>query len=249
MGGSRVFPEPGERLTTPARLAVFASGGGTNLQALLDHFNARESAIARVALVISNRDGVHALERAERAGVSWRVINPDLAGADAAEAEMLNALVTSGIDLVALAGYLKRVPPRVVARYSGRIVNIHPALLPSFGGAGMYGMRVHRAVLDSGARVSGVSIHLVDDRYDEGHVLAQWPVPVHPGDTPESLAARVLEVEHLIYPVAIEALLPGGPPAEREPPESFELVDTARPRRASIRRLNANVTGRDHPEG
>ena len=105
-----------------------------------------------------------------------------------------------------LAGWLQLVPSEVVARYHGRMVNVHPALLPAFGGKGMYGKRVHQAVIAAGARVSGATVHLVDERYDEGAILAQWPVPVLPGDTPETLAARVLAVEHRILPLAVEAL-------------------------------------------
>src|SRR5690606_35781064 len=122
------------------------------------------------------------------------------AGADA----LLRLLEDAGIDLIALAGYLKLVPREVVDRFRDRILNIHPALLPAFGGHGMYGLRVHRAVLASGAKVSGATVHLVDERYDEGPIVAQWPVPVLPGDTPARLAARVLKVEHILYPLAVE---------------------------------------------
>ena len=108
------------------------------------------------------------------------------------------------VDLVVLAGYLKRIPPRVVREYSGRILNIHPALLPDFGGEGMYGARVHEAVIASGARESGVTVHLVNDDYDRGAIVAQWRVPVEPGDTAEALASRILSVEHVVYPRVIE---------------------------------------------
>src|SRR4029078_280881 len=103
------------------------------------------------------------------------------------------------VDLVVLAGYLKRIPPRVVREYSGRILNIHPALLPDFGGEGMYGARVHEAVIASGARESGVTVHLVNDDYDRGAIVAQWRVPVEPGDPPEALASRILSVGHVGY--------------------------------------------------
>jgi folate-dependent phosphoribosylglycinamide formyltransferase PurN len=118
---------------------------------------------------------------------------------------MLELLTRHAIRLVVLAGYLKKVPDEVVAAFRGRMLNIHPALLPAFGGPGMYGRRVHEAVLASGATVSGATVHLVDEHYDHGAIVAQESVPVRPGDTPESLAARVLEVEHRLLPAAVRA--------------------------------------------
>lgn len=178
--------------------AVFASGGGSNLQSLLDH--ARLDPPWRVRLVVSDRPDIGALTRAERAGVASRVIRTkDRDPADVA-AETLDELRAHAVDVILLAGYLKLLPAAVVAAYRGRILNIHPALLPAFGGKGMYGMHVHRAVLASGARFSGPTVHLVDEEYDRGTILAQWPVPVLPDDTAESLAARVLKVEHRLYP-------------------------------------------------
>jgi len=178
--------------------AVFASGGGTNLQALLDHDPPERHWDVR--LVVADRDGVGALDRARAAGVATRVIPTKARPPKEVAEETLAALGEHGVDVVFLAGYLKLVPREVVAAYRGRMLNIHPALLPSFGGMGMYGMNVHRAVLESGARLSGPTVHLVDEEYDRGIILAQWPVPVLAGDTPESLAARVLVVEHRIYP-------------------------------------------------
>lgn len=192
-------------MTRPLRAAVFASGGGTNLQALLDH--ATDDAAWRVGLVLSNRPEAGALARAERAGVPRAVVAHDPDG-DPVEARMLAVLNEHEIDFVLLAGYLKLVPAGVVARYRGRVVNIHPALLPSFGGKGMYGVNVHRAVLDAGVRVTGPTVHLADEVYDRGRILAQWPVPVRPGDTAEAVAARVLEVEHWLYPRVVDHLVP-----------------------------------------
>lgn len=189
------------------RIAVFASGGGSNLQSLLDHFNEKENPRARVALVVSDREDAGALDRARRAGVAERVIAVRGRPAEDVARETLTVLADANIDIVALAGYLKLVPEAVVQHFRSRVVNIHPALLPSFGGKGMYGKHVHRAVLDAGCLVSGVTIHYVDERYDEGKPIAQWPVPVLAGDTPESLAARVLHVEHRLYPLALEALV------------------------------------------
>jgi phosphoribosylglycinamide formyltransferase 1 len=186
------------------RVAVLASGGGSNLQALLDRFAGSESGV-EVALVVASRPGIGALVRAERAGVEARVIDPRALGEGFAAA-LLAALEEAGVGIVVLAGWLQRVPAAVVRRWHGRMLNVHPALLPAFGGQGMYGARVHRAVLEAGVRVTGVTVHLVDEAYDEGAIVAQWPVPVLDGDTPESLAARVLAVEHRVLPLAVEAL-------------------------------------------
>jgi phosphoribosylglycinamide formyltransferase-1 len=184
----------------PSRLAVLASGRGSNLQAIIDHFdNISRERIAKVVLVASNRADSPALIRAATASI-------DIASFDAADDgdQLLELLQRFRVDLVVLAGYLKRIPPRVVREYSGRILNIHPALLPDFGGEGMYGARVHEAVIASGARESGVTVHLVNDDYDRGAIVAQWRVPVEPGDTAEALASRILSVEHVVYPRVIE---------------------------------------------
>jgi len=182
------------------RVAVLASGGGSNVQALLDA--ARDPGAGfTVVLVISNRPDAGALARAQRAGVPTATI-----GSDGRDAAGLGALLREArAGLVVLAGYLKLVPPEVVAAFAGRMLNIHPALLPAFGGPGMYGRRVHEAVLASGARCSGPTVHLVDARFDHGRILAQWPVPIAPGDDPESLAARVLEAEHRLLPAVVRA--------------------------------------------
>jgi len=173
------------------RVAVLVSGGGTNLQALLDALH--DSPIARIARVISSRPDAGALQRARRAGVPTTVLR------DAGDpAEVLSAL--AGAQLVVLAGYLKLVHASVVARFRGRIINIHPALLPAFGGAGMYGRRVHEAVLASGAKESGATVHFVEEEFDRGAIIAQEKVRIEPGDTPDTLAARVLEAEHRLLP-------------------------------------------------
>jgi phosphoribosylglycinamide formyltransferase 1 len=221
------------------RIAVLASGGGTNLQALLDHFQGNDGSPARVRLVVGSRPDIGALERAARAGVPALVLQRRSLGEDELTRRMLEALAEHAIDIIVLAGYLQLVPSRVVERFAGRILNIHPALLPAFGGKGMYGMNVHRAVIASGTRISGATVHLVDEEYDRGAIVAQWPVPVLPGDTPETLAARVLAVEHRLLPVAIEALLVPGA-ADPPPPElSFDLAPTPAPPRESIRQILA----------
>jgi len=184
----------------PSRLAVLASGRGSNLQAIVNHFdNLARERIAKVVLVASNRADSPALIRAATASI-------DIADFDAADdgGQLLALLRQFRVDLVVLAGYLKRIPSKVIREYAGRIINIHPALLPAFGGEGMYGARVHEAVIASGAKETGVTVHLVDDDYDRGPIVAQWRVPVEKSDTAESLAARVLNVEHIVYPRTIE---------------------------------------------
>jgi phosphoribosylglycinamide formyltransferase-1 len=184
--------------------AVFASGGGSNFHALLDH--ARAGADWDVVLLVTDRSDAGALARASEAGVPAVVVPTRGRHASEVARELIEALEKHSVDIVLLAGYLKLVPPEVVSRYRGRILNIHPALLPSFGGHGMYGMNVHRAVLEAGVPESGATVHFVDEEYDRGATLAQRRVPVLPGDTPEALAARVLEVEHRLYPEAVDNL-------------------------------------------
>jgi formyltetrahydrofolate-dependent phosphoribosylglycinamide formyltransferase len=185
------------------RVAVLASGSGSNLQALMNTL--RGEAPARVALVLSNRPGAGALGRAAAAGVPGLVLEDPADGR-----ELIGRLAQHEIGLVVLAGYLKLVPPPAVAAYAGRMINIHPALLPSFGGAGMYGLRVHEAVLASGATVTGATVHLVSSEYDRGRIVAQWPVPVLAGDTAARLAERVLAVEHQLLPAVVLAAARAG---------------------------------------
>lgn len=185
------------------RLAVFVSGGGTNLQALLDAA-ARDRLGAEVALVVADREGAGALDRAARHGVPAAVVPPAAhATPDAFAEALLHELRAHGIGLVALAGYLRHVPEPVVRAYRHRILNVHPSLLPAFGGRGMYGRRVHEAVLAYGVRWTGATVHLVDETYDTGPIVLQEPVRVEPDDTPETLAARVLAVEHRLLPEAV----------------------------------------------
>ena len=187
-----------------ARIAVLASGGGSNLQALLDHLDRLgDRRAADVVLVASDRRAAGALERARARGIEACLLPR---GDDAA----LDALLREhDADLVVLAGFLRMVPEAVTRRFAGRMLNVHPSLLPAFGGAGMYGARVHEAVLAAGVRVTGATVHFVDERYDEGAIAAQWPVPVADGDTASSLAARVLRVEHALFPRAVQALASG----------------------------------------
>ena len=182
------------------RIAVLASGRGTNLQALIDYFSSLgDKSSARIELVASNKPNAPALDRARNASINAEVFDASDDGCG-----LLELLTRHRIDLVVLAGYMKRIPPSVVREFHGRMMNVHPGLLPEFGGAGMYGAKVHQAVLASGARTTGVTVHFVDDEFDHGPVIAQWRVKVSDDDTPETLAARVLEVEHAIYPRAVE---------------------------------------------
>ena len=195
-------PSPSPRR---ARVAALVSGGGSNLQALLDHLDALGDArAADVVLVAADRPQAGGLARAAARGIATAVL------ADPSDAAALDALlVAHDVDLVVLAGYLKLVPAAVTARFPGRMLNVHPALLPAFGGPGMYGSRVHRAVIAAGARVSGPTVHFVDEHYDRGAIVAQWPVPVAAGDTPGTLAARVLRAEHALLPRAVQAVAAG----------------------------------------
>jgi phosphoribosylglycinamide formyltransferase-1 len=190
-----------------ARIVVLASGGGSNFDALAAHLgrlgDARRADIVAVA---SDRRTAGALARARERGIEA----VHLQTPQAPDGEPLDACLTRlRTDLVVLAGYLRLVPDAVVAAYHGRMLNVHPALLPAFGGPGMYGARVHQAVLDAGARVSGPTAHFVDEVFDHGAIIAQWPVPVHAADTPASLAARVLRAEHALYPRVVHAVAAG----------------------------------------
>jgi phosphoribosylglycinamide formyltransferase 1 len=194
------------------RVAVLASGGGSNLQQLLDRFPDREDsgASAAVCLVVADRPGIGALERAEKAGVPCAVVEPASFDSEQEFGERLLDLFRSrGIGLVVLAGYLKKVPSAVVAAFSNRMINIHPALLPSFGGKGMYGHRVHEAVLAAGAKVSGCTVHFVNELYDRGPIIAQRTVPVFHTDTPDTLARRVLAEEHGLLPEVVDLIARG----------------------------------------
>jgi phosphoribosylglycinamide formyltransferase-1 len=217
-------------MTEPIAAAVFASGGGTNFQSLLDH--QATGPPWRIRLLVTDRGGIGSLDRASRAGVPARIIPTKGRDPDRVGEETLDALEEHDVGVIFLAGYLKLVPASVVAAYRRRILNIHPALLPSFGGKGMYGQNVHRAVLESGARLSGPTVHFVDEEYDRGSIVAQWPVPVLAGDTPETLAARVLKVEHQLYPQVADhlcrALLEGREPGPfAVPGEAFTPVAAA----------------------
>jgi formyltetrahydrofolate-dependent phosphoribosylglycinamide formyltransferase len=184
------------------RIAAFVSGGGSNFVAVHDFQKARGVAAAgEVVLVVSNKSGCGALTRAIERGITCAVLT-DPRNGDA----LLELLREHRVEVLVLAGYLALVPAAVTRAYRGKIVNVHPALLPAFGGPGMYGKHVHGAVIAAGARISGATVHFVDEAYDRGAIIAQWPVPVFEEDSAESLAARVLRVEHALLPRVVELL-------------------------------------------
>lgn len=193
----------------PVNLAVFISGDGSNLQSLIDAAKAGRLS-AKIVLVVSSRADAFGLKRARREGIDSVVYKvKDYPSPEAAETELLKILEHYKVDFIALAGYMKMIPVSVIQRYKDKITNIHPALLPQYGGKGMYGHFVHEAVLASRDKESGATVHLVDEMYDHGKILMQEKVPVMPDDTPESLAERVLKIEHKIYPIALEQLIRG----------------------------------------
>ena len=191
------------------RIAIFASGGGSNAEAIIRA--ASEGRLsAEVGLVVSNNPDAAVLQRAKALEVNYTTI--DQRNFDSEESyisALFNVLDENGIDFIALAGYLKLVQPKLINKYKNKITNIHHALLPSFGGKGFSGKKVHEAVLEAGCKVSGVTVHLVSESYDRGPIISQLTLPVLADDNPESLAARVLKVEHQIYPEALQLFAEG----------------------------------------
>lgn len=186
------------------RLAIFASGRGTNAEAILRRFQVEEG--LEVALVLSNRTGAGVLSLAARHGVPSAVCNR----AEFYHPDHVPALLQEHqIDWIALAGFLWLIPPQLIRAFPGRIVNIHPALLPKHGGKGLYGMHVHQEVFNAGDKESGITIHRVDEQYDHGDTLFQASVQLLDGDLPETIASKVLELEHLYYPEVLVALMRG----------------------------------------
>jgi phosphoribosylglycinamide formyltransferase 1 len=190
---------------TERRLAVFASGGGSNFQAIHEGWRTGRHPWQPV-LVIANRSSAGVLERARQLGVPAEVYGREHWGPEAPAEALLAGLAAAQVEAVALAGFLKRVPRSLVEAYRGRMLNIHPALLPAFGGPGMYGHHVHEAVHAAGCRVSGATVHFVDEDYDRGPILLQRCVDLDPADGPDEIAARVLAVEHDLYCDALARL-------------------------------------------
>lgn len=193
-----------------AGLAVLVSGSGSNLQSLLDAQKADALAGAKIVLVLSDNPKSYALTRAEQAGVQALVIRPkDYATRADWERAVGDALDAARVDWVLLAGFLRIFSGDFVRRFAGRILNIHPSLLPKYGGEGFYGLKVHEAVLAGNEKESGASVHFVTESCDEGPVILQEKVAVYPEDTPEQLQQRVLKIEHKLYPKAVRELLKG----------------------------------------
>ncbi|MBQ4340942.1 MAG: phosphoribosylglycinamide formyltransferase [Clostridia bacterium] len=188
-----------ERVNT----AVLVSGGGTNLQAIIDSAARGELPSVRLALVVSNKAGAYALERAENAGIAHAYV-PNGPGFESALAELLRV---NGVELIVLAGFLRILSADFIRSFEGRIINVHPSLIPSFCGKGFYGLRVHEAALARGVKVTGATVHIVTEEADAGPILMQKAVEVRDGDTPELLQRRVMEqAEWLLLPAACEQL-------------------------------------------
>ena len=193
------------------KIAVFVSGGGTNLQAIIDNTKDGILKDIEIVLVLSSSKDAYALERAANNGIRSCVVSKkDFESVEEWDEAVLKAVDESGAELIVLAGYLSLMGPKVVSKYSNRIINIHPALIPSFCGAGMYGIRPHKAALAKGVKVSGATVHFVNENYDEGPILLQKAVDVLPDDTPESLQMRIMkECEWKILPQAIRLIADG----------------------------------------
>lgn len=211
----------------PVRAAVLASGGGSNFQSLINHVASGDRTWSINLLVMNREQG--AARRARSAGVPIHIIPTKGREVSEIAQETLRVLDEHAIDIVLLAGYLRCIPSEVTSRFSGRILNIHPALLPEFGGPGMYGMNVHRAVAESESAMIGATIHFVSELYDEGTILGQWRMSRCPEDSAEEIAAKVLKIEHRLYPAAVDhlcdALLAGTRPermVDVDVKESFE---------------------------
>ncbi|MCD8019559.1 MAG: phosphoribosylglycinamide formyltransferase [Clostridiales bacterium] len=193
------------------KLAVLVSGGGTNLQAIMDSIADGRITNAQIAVVISNNAGAYALERARNYGTEALLLSPkDFDTREEFNQKLLETLKERDIDLVVLAGYLVVVPPCVTKEYENRIINIHPSLIPSFCGTGCYGLHVHEKALEKGVKVSGATVHFVDEGTDTGPIILQKPVMVEQGDTPEILQKRIMqEAEWIILPKAIDLIANG----------------------------------------
>jgi phosphoribosylglycinamide formyltransferase-1 len=188
----------------PRRIAIFASGSGSNAQRIIEYFQYHPQ--IRVALVLSNNPKAGVLERAARFDIPVHVFNrTDFYQSD----DVLGLLESSGISFLVLAGFLWLMPSNLVQAFPGRIVNIHPALLPKYGGKGMYGLNVHKAVVEAGEKESGITIHFVNEHYDEGQPIFQATCPLQATDTPEEVALKVLELEHRYFPRVIEQVILG----------------------------------------
>ena len=196
-------------MSTPLAICIFASGSGTNAEAIIKAIDAGRLQ-ATIRLILSDRPNAGVLEKAKEHNIPSTVISPSMFDSTDQYAEALLGLMGQyEINFIALAGYLKKIPEPLVDMYLERMTNIHPSLLPSFGGPGMYGIHVHKAALERGVRWSGATVHFVDHTYDTGPIILQKIVPVHQDDTPDILAKRVLAVEHQLYPEALQLITEG----------------------------------------
>jgi phosphoribosylglycinamide formyltransferase-1 len=190
-------------------IGFLASHGGSNMQAIIDACKSGKLQ-ALPAVVISNNSNSGAIARAKTEGVPYYYLSGKThPGPGELDDAILDAFLLHSVDIVVLAGYMKKLGPKILTHFRGRILNVHPALLPKFGGEGMFGIHVHEAVIAAGEKESGVTIHFVDEQYDTGAILAQTRVPVMPDDTPETLAARVLEQEHILYAETLQRIVTG----------------------------------------
>lgn len=190
-------------------IAFFASHGGSNFQAIVEALR-NQGIAANPVLLVSNNSDAYALERAKNLGVEpVHISSAQYETAEEFQSALLNLLDEHNIDLVVLAGYMRMIPKVMIEKYRNRILNIHPALLPKYGGKGMYGMNVHRAVHEAGEKESGATVHLVNEKYDEGRILMQEKVAIESTDSPEDIAKKVLEVEHRIYAQTIKEIVEG----------------------------------------
>lgn len=188
-------------------IVVFASGSGTNFQAIIDAVAERRIP-GKITGLLASKDKIGAIEKAKKASIPYQVINPsNCSGEDEFASRIHDCLQEWQPDLIVLAGYMIKVPAEVIKTYEGTIINIHPSLLPKYGGKGYYGLSVHKAVLEAGETVSGCTVHFVDNEYDRGDVIAQKKVNVLPDDTPETLSLRILAEEHILLPEVIKKLL------------------------------------------
>ena len=193
------------------RIGVMVSGGGTNLQSIMDNIDSGAITGAEIAVVISNNPGAYALERARNHGIEAVCISPkSFPDREAFNEALLEKVNEYHLDLIVLAGFLVRIPPKMIEKYRNRIINIHPSLIPSFCGVGYYGLKVHEAALKRGVKVTGATVHFVDEGMDSGPIILQKAVEVKPGDTPEILQRRVMEeAEWKILPKAIQMIADG----------------------------------------
>jgi len=190
------------------KLAVLVSGGGSNLQSIIDQTkNGILKDIAEVVIVISNNPSAYGLERAKKGNIKAVALDYKNMNKQDYDDQMYKLIKESGADIICLAGYLKKISDKIVKEYKSRILNIHPALLPKFGGKGMYGHFVHEAVVKAKEKKSGPTVHYVDENYDTGSIILQKEVPIYETDTPEDVAKRVLVQEHIIFPQAIKKVI------------------------------------------